>query len=415
MNKEILIDSLSLQEEILEYSTWKLYTNDNIPEKVKLDYLYMKKIKDGKIVLNFFSVSEEDEETKFLKNFNEIRPIKPEEVAFQLGEGIHKIPVLDGIVEIDYKWSDKIYSIGHDLCQHKKMYLRGPENLICQFLSDMNEYHKNNDKNSEFIKVYSPTGKGYWDRLCKNNKRQLQTVFINQKQEIINDLDEFIESEEDYQTFGHPYKRNYLFHGTPGNGKTSFINAIASRYNLNIYMISFSSNINDEVFKKLVSTIPRNGLLVLEDIDNLFDENEKRNISMSTVLNIMDGIARKTRIISLMTTNNFYRLSDVFKRPGRIDVIVEFKKADEECFLEMASFMCSYHKKEQTEELVEKARNFYKLISYMEPSRALVQKYLFENRKKTPDEIFSKKMLEKFKEISNIYSTVTPNKINLYG
>jgi len=295
------------------------------------------------------------------------------------------------------------------------MYLRGPENLICQFLSDMNEYHKNNDKNSEFIKVYSPTGKGYWDRLCKNNKRQLQTVFINQKQEIINDLDEFIESEEDYQTFGHPYKRNYLFHGTPGNGKTSFINAIASRYNLNIYMISFSSNINDEVFKKLVSTIPRNGLLVLEDIDNLFDENEKRNISMSTVLNIMDGIARKTRIISLMTTNNFYRLSDVFKRPGRIDVIVEFKKADEECFLEMASFMCSYHKKEQTEELVEKARNFYKLISYMEPSRALVQKYLFENRKKTPDEIFSKKMLEKFKEITNIYSTVTTNKINLYG
>lgn len=58
--------------------------------------------------------------------------------------------------------------------------------------------------------------------------------------------------------------------------------------------MSFSINITDEIFKKLISTLPINGLLVIEDIDGLFDEKEKKQVSISTILNIMDGLAKKT-------------------------------------------------------------------------------------------------------------------------
>lgn len=398
---EVFVESHFLQNEIINFSGWKLYSNNKFPEKRRLDDLYVLKNNDGELSIKPFDTSADEEtDDKFLKNSNdEVRKINSDEVAFLLDEGKYKIPIADSFVEVEYTFSDKIFALGHDLVPYKKIYLRGTEELIKKFISEMDHYIKKSDKT--FIKVFSPTSKGYWDLLCKQPKRAINTVFIKKRQDVIDDLDDFMQSEKDYLTFGHPFKRNYLFYGPPGNGKTSFINAIASKYNFQVYMISFSNAITDEVFKKLVSTIPRNGMLVMEDIDALFDD--KKNISMSTVLNILDGIARKNRIICIMTTNNYNKLTEVFKRPGRIDLTVEFDKADEECFKEMAEFMCSYHKKEK-EGISEIASNFFSLVSYMEPSRALVQKFLFENRRKYPEEIFSNKMLSKFKELNNLYS-----------
>jgi len=399
---EVFIESHNLQIDVLEFAGWKLYNKGTFPCKRRLEDLYMKKIVDGEIVVKSFSSGvdeEQDSNEKFMKNnFEEIRKIQPEEVAFQLNEGVYKIPVDDDFIELEYHFSQKIYAVSHDLFPYKKVYLRGGERLVQKFISEMDHYVKKIDKT--FIKVFSPTSKGYWDLLCKNPKREVDTVFIKNRQEIIEDLEDFMNNENDYLIFGHPYKRNYLFYGPPGNGKTSFINAIASKYNFKIYMLSFSNSMTDEVFKKLVSCIPKNGLLVMEDIDALFDE--KKPLSMSTVLNIMDGIARKNRIICLMTTNNYEKLTEVFKRPGRIDLTVEFNKADEECFKQMAEFMCQYHKKENVG-IGEVASKFYGLVSHMEPSRALVQKFLFENRKKNPEDIFSSRMLGKFKEMHNNY------------
>jgi len=410
---EVFIESHNLQIDVLEFAGYKLYNKGVFPNKRRLEDLYMKKIVDGEVLVkSFSSASEEDLDgnEKYMKNnFEEIRKIKPEEVAFQLNEGKYLVPIDDDFVELEYTFSEKIYTVSHDLFPYKKVFLRGTEQSIQKFISEMDHHIKKVDKT--FIKVFSPTSKGYWDLLCKNPKREVDTVFIKKRQEIIEDLEDFMNNENDYLIFGHPYKRNYLFYGPPGNGKTSFINAIASKYNFRIYILSFSNSMTDEAFKKLVSTIPKNGLLVMEDIDALFDE--KKALSMSTVLNIMDGIARKNRIICLMTTNNYDKLTDVFKRPGRIDMTIEFNKADEECFRQMAEFMCTYHKKE-TGDIKETASKFYGLVSHMEPSRALVQKFLFENRKKNPEDIFSHKMLSKFKELHNNYS-VKSEGIALYN
>ncbi len=408
---EVFIESHYLQNDIIDFAGWKLYSEEKFPNKRRLDDIYMIKNVDGELsIKNFNSSAEEETDDKFLKtNNDEIRKITPDEVGFILNEGKYNIPISDGFVEVEYIFSEKIYALGHELVPNKKIYLRSTENLIKQFISEMDHYIKKSDKS--FIKVFSPVSKGFWDLLCKQPKRSVDTVFIQKRQDIIEDLDDFMKSEKDYLAFGHPFKRNYLFHGPPGNGKTSFINAIASKYNFNIYMLSFSNSITDEVFKKLVSIVPKNALLVMEDIDALFDD--KKNISMSTVLNIMDGIARKNRIICLMTTNNYHKLTNIFKRPGRIDMTIEFNKADEECFQQMAEFMCNYHKKENPK-IKDIASSFYNSVSHMEPSRALVQKFLFENRKKNPEDIFSHKMITKFKELHNNYSNKS-EEISLYA
>jgi len=172
-------------------------------------------------------------------------------------------------------------------------------------------------------------------------------------------------------------------------------------------------NITDEVFKKLISGLNKDSLLVMEDIDVLFQSGGVgsggggKNITMSTILNTLDGLARKNRIICIMSTNHFDVLTDVFKRPGRLDMLIEFKNADKKCFEEMAEFMVKYHGEgeggEKNGDYIKMAGDFYDDIAFLNPSRALAQKFLFENRTKKINEIFCSGMSKKFREMHELF------------
>ena len=103
-----------------------------------------------------------------------------------------------------------------------------------------------------------------------------------------------------------------------------------------------------------------------------------------------------------MSTNHFDVLSDVFKRPGRLDMLIEFKNADKKCFEEMAEFIMKYQKQD-CEDYIKMAGNFYDEISYLNPSRALAQKFLFENRNMKIYEIFCSNMSKKFREMHDLF------------
>ena len=102
---------------------------------------------------------------------------------------------------------------------------------------------------------------------------------------------------------------------------------IASTFNKNIYKISI--NDNNTSLKSLISEIDSiydNSILLIEDIDKLFNynSNENQNI-MSDFLNLLDGLDSVYNCITFITTNNYDLLksnfSPEFFRPGRIDVI----------------------------------------------------------------------------------------------
>ena len=412
LHHHIVIEDPIIQEEIINYASLKLVRSDTFPLKGRLD--------DWKIVQN-------DSGGRVIKRVCDLHdivgesyPMRGEEIAYNLGEGRWNI----GEIIVEIKLSEKIFVVGHNLIPHRWVNIYGDDLEIRKFLGEV--YNYANTREHNFIKVYGPNQKGFWDYLFQNPRREVDTVFIGGKNEILSDLDEFFESEKDYLYFGHPYKRNYLFYGTPGNGKTSFINAIAGKYNLNVFLISFSVNITDEVFKKLISGLNRNSLLVMEDIDVLFQSGGGggggggvggKNITMSTILNTLDGLARKNRIICIMSTNHFDVLTDVFKRPGRLDMLVEFKNADKKCFEEMAEFIVKYHGGEGGEgesDHIKMAGDFYDEIAFLNPSRALAQKFLFENRTKKINELFSSGMSKKFREMHELFINKKEVGGNLY-
>ena len=127
---------------------------------------------------------------------------------------------------------------------------------------------------------------------------------------------------------GFHLRRTFLFHGIPGTGKTSLIYTIASHFNLDICFLNITNDLDDNSFTRAITNLPDNSILVLEDIDALFIERDSKcSVSFSTLLNVLDGMLKKQKLLTFMTTNYKDRLDSALKRSGRIDYDLEFTYA----------------------------------------------------------------------------------------
>jgi chaperone BCS1 len=63
---------------------------------------------------------------------------------------------------------------------------------------------------------------GYWSLTNRIRPRPLHSVILDgtQAEELLADMQEFLASADWYREVGVPYRRGYLLHGPPGNGKT---------------------------------------------------------------------------------------------------------------------------------------------------------------------------------------------------
>lgn len=140
---------------------------------------------------------------------------------------------------------------------------------------------------------------------------------------IITDIQEFVDSEEWYIEMGIPYKRSYLLFGPPGTGKSSLAQAVAAELKHSICFVNCSDNINDFNFNKLLNTAPKKSIILVEDVDSIFSERkntEKNNqLTFSGFLNAIDGVRSQEGRIIIMTTNFKERLDPALLRPGRTD------------------------------------------------------------------------------------------------
>lgn len=251
----------------------------------------------------------------------------------------------------------------------------------------INAYAKSKVDEVWIQKIYKHS-QGMWkDSVLDRNKRKISSVVMKEgrNQEISELLNHFTQTEEWHLERGIPYKKSFLFYGPPGTGKSSMIKAMSYELQRHIHYLSLSTIKNDQELSNLMSNINfKETILVIEDIDAQgsfvhkrtkkqevketdfvdINSNSKPNdeinsnssglvmlsklivdankqdkdqdgkkesesqLTLSGILNQIDGVHNNHGMILVMTTNYPERLDKALIRDGRVDERVFFDYCD---------------------------------------------------------------------------------------
>lgn len=202
-----------------------------------------------------------------------------------------------------------------------------------------------------------------WCLVSSLVKRDLRTVITTGgvKEDILANIEEFTKSEQWYKERGLNWKEVFVLHGPPGTGKTSLLKAIASHLNFRVYEMNLA-NMTDDSFSSALGSIGKNSICIIEDFDTVSstgirtparrapqEQDEYRVgdhdsslyslLSLTTILNTLDGITSLNGVIIFMTTNHIDKIDPAILRKGRTDHIYELKYFTDKEVREYASLM----------------------------------------------------------------------------
>jgi len=299
--------------------------------------------------------------------------------------GTHTLEFENNEIIIHYNKLGKPQDYGNHKGFHSEIKLIcesvNSEEILDKFLNNSIQYYiktiLDTKKNDSKINCYLYDD-SFWTILNKIPKRKMNSLCLpsNILENVLKDMKDFLspKTEEKYLDLGIPYKKNYLFHGYPGTGKTSLVYTLASELNMHVAIINFDVKLTDNELMKSMKKIPEDAILLLEDIDVLFQDRKKNDgksmVSFTGLLNALDGIAHQEKLITILTTNYKCALDAALKRPGRIDKQIYFDYANKEQIIALYNkFLpeCS------------KANLFYNKVKHRKFTTATLQQFLFFN------------------------------------
>lgn len=192
------------------------------------------------------------------------------------------------------------------------------------------------EETKDQIRIFVTGSYGSWSEIEARNKRPVNNLFIPSRliTEIFDYAKWFSDNRQWYIDRGIPYRLGYLFYGPPGTGKTSTAITLASDLNRPLYILNPFSIGSEDYFNQAFSRVPKDSIVLIEDADSLEaspvsknkkdkEERPRSPVSMSAVLNAIDGATSIEGRILIMTTNHVTKLRPALIRPGRIDKKIE--------------------------------------------------------------------------------------------
>lgn len=179
-----------------------------------------------------------------------------------------------------------------------------------------------------------------WQLLGTRMPRGFDSVILKDStlNKVIAKTEEFFSNAKWYRERGIPYQMGFLFHGPPGNGKTSTAIALASQFNRDIHLAK--TGVSDTSFRQSMSALPQHSILLIEDIDYflgnreqtmLMDQgNPEPTLTFSGFLNALDGVVGSEGRLLILTSNHPEKLDPALLRPGRVDHKIKFENATED-------------------------------------------------------------------------------------
>lgn len=198
-------------------------------------------------------------------------------------------------------------------------------------------------KKSNEIYIYEIDDKS-WKVASIHRKQSMDDLALDPEIKAMfrNMMDEYVGDPSRYYKLGLDHKLTVMLHGLPGTGKTSIIRSLASDYDYGICPININS-MNDSTLNAMITKAPENTFIVLEDIDSSKAVHDRKiggsdcvirkepsndreslfGVSLSGVLNALQGVASLDGKVIFMTTNALKSLDPALYRDSRVDRLIE--------------------------------------------------------------------------------------------